>query len=119
MNKWEKARAEYEKRFSIILEHYAQELLDRDVMQYLTRHYMTDMGISILKMEKAGRITGIRPSEFFSDIATSEPPDFVPDRWRASDRFKPDDRITLCLGPDYFETSGGREIRPARALPLL
>lgn len=123
MNKREKARDEHRKNLITLLWKHYNKLLDPHVTQYLMGRCINDVtihGTSITRMEKDGRMTNIRPSEFFCNPPpVSQSPDFVPDRWRASDRFKPDDGITLCLGAYYFETSGGREIRPARALPFL
>ena len=107
----------FKRHFEKWLRHWAMLQLER--LQGERLNYAVVHGIDVTKMEKNGRIYGIQPSSFYVGHSVSEPPDFVPDRWRASDRFKPDDGITLCLGPYYFETSGGREIRPARALPFL
>lgn len=124
MNELKRYRTDLQERALAIAEAYCREAWNRVLMEYLTRGCMTDMGISFLKrriavMKKDGRLISIRPTEFYVDPVMSQSPDFVPDRWRPGDRFNPDDRITLCLGSHYFETSGGREIRPARALPFL
>lgn len=109
MNKRESARAEHRKNLIILLwEHYNKhynKLLDRHVTQYLMGRCINDVtihGASITEMKKDGRMTSIRPSELYVDPVMSQPPDFVPDRWRSGDRFKTDDRITLCLGAHYF-----------------